>query len=300
MRFILFAAAVLAVALPSTAAAATFTPDDEARIVGLSSPVFAPDGARIALVRTLQDTKADKSHTALITVDVATGALRVLTTKVEGIAQPAYSPDGKQLAFLSFDKNHQRQIQLMAAAGGVARAITKVKFGVQQFAWRPDGRAVAYITQDDPPARIAAHRDFIEITNDDYLNRSNDPPSHLWLVNADGTGARRLTSGTWSAATSYPPSPPASPLSWTPDGKSVAFARVPNTHDGDAYLSEIDVVDVGSGSLRPVRVVRRRVAGRPARRVPGQPRRRSEQRERIVPDRLGRRPRERHLRDARP
>lgn len=251
MRFFSFAAALLAVALPSVASAATFTPDDEARVVSLSSPVFAPDGARVALVRTMQDTKADKSHTALVTVDVASGALRALTAKVEGIAQPAYSPDGKQLAFLAFDKKHQRQIQLIPATGGTPRAITKVKAGVQQFAWRPDGGALAYVTQDDPPARIAQHRDFIEITNDDYLARTNDPPSHIWLVGASG-GARRLTSGTWSLATSYPPSPPASPLSWTPDGKSLTFARVPNTHDGDAYLSEIDVLDVATGVVRPL------------------------------------------------
>ncbi len=56
MRLFSFAAAVLAVTLPSVAGAATFTPDDEARIVGLSSPEFAPGGARVALVRTVQDT----------------------------------------------------------------------------------------------------------------------------------------------------------------------------------------------------------------------------------------------------
>jgi dipeptidyl aminopeptidase/acylaminoacyl peptidase len=252
MRTLFLIAAALAVGTPCAAAAATFTPDDEARIVGLSSPVFAPDGGRIALIRTVQDTKADKSHTSLVTVDVASGALRELTAKVEGIAQPAYSPDGKQLAFLAFDKKHQRQIEIVPAGGGAPHALTKAKFGVQQFAWRPDGRAFAYITQDDPPARIAQHRDFIEITNDDYLNRSNDPPSHLWLVDTNGRNARRLTSGSWSAATSYPPSPPASPLSWTPDGTSLTFARVPNTHDGDGYLSEIDVLDVASGSVRPL------------------------------------------------
>ena len=252
MRSLSLAAAVVALALPCAVSAATFTPDDEARIVSLSSPVFSPDGARVALVRTVQDTTTDKSHTALVAVDVANGALHALTAKAEGIAQPAYSPDGKQLAFLAFDKKHQRQIELMPAGGGAARAITKTKFGVQQFAWRPDGRALAYITQDDPPARIALHRDFIEITDDDYLTRSNDPPSHLWLVDAGNARARRLTSGTWSAATSYPPSPPASPLSWTPDGKSLVFARVPNTHDGDAYLSEIDVLGVASGAVRPL------------------------------------------------
>ena len=99
-------------------------------------------------------------------------------------------------------------------------AITTAKQGVQQFAWRPDGRALAYVTQDDPTAAIAKHRDFIEITDDDYLNRTNDPPSHVWLVAVSGVAARRLTSGTWSTATSYPPSPPASPLSWSPTDRS--------------------------------------------------------------------------------
>ena len=69
-------------------------------------------------------------------------------------------------------------------------------------------------------------------------------------MNANGTGAHRLTSGTWSVAVSYPPGPPASPLSWSPDGKHLTFARVPDTHDGDAYLTEIAVLDVASGAVR--------------------------------------------------
>ncbi len=252
MRSFLLAAALVAGVLPAIASAATYTPADDARIVGLASPVFSPDGKRVVLVRTVQDVKADKSHTALVAVDVAGGPLRELTHKRDGVAQPAFSPDGKQLAFLVFDRKHKRQIDVMPAAGGTARAVTAVKQGVQQFAWRPDGRALAYIAADEPPARIAQHRDFFEITNDDYLTRSNDPPSHVWLVNADGHATRRLTSGTWSAATSYPPSPPASPLSWSPDGTRLTFTRVPDTHDGDAYRSEIVVLDVASGSVRPL------------------------------------------------
>ncbi len=252
MRFPALATALIAAALPAVASAATFTPADDARIVGLASPAFAPDGKRVVLVRTVQDVKADKSHTALIAVDVAGGGVRELTHAREGIAQPAYSPDGKQLAFLAYDAKRKRQIDVVPAGGGTPRALTATKDGVQQFAWRPDGRALAYVTADEAPKRIAEHRDFFEITDDDYLTRSNDPPSHLWLVNADGRAAHRLTSGTWSTATSYPPSPPASPLSWSPDGTRLAFTRVPNTHDGDAYLSEIMVLDVVRGELHPL------------------------------------------------
>lgn len=245
------AVALTMLVVPVAARAALFTPADEGRIVGLSSPVFSPDGRTIALVRTMQDLKADRSRTALVVVDVATAAMRVVTVpKVQGIAQPAYAPDGKQLAFLAFDAKHQRQVELVPAAGGTPRAITKTKQGVQQFAWRPDGKAIAYVTQDDPPKAIEEHHDFFEITNDDYLNRANDPPSHLWLVTLPAMQSTRMTSGTWSTVTSYPPGPPASPLSWTPDGGMVTFARVPNTHDGDAYQSEIAVLDVATKTVR--------------------------------------------------
>ncbi len=68
-------------------------------------------------MRTVQDTKADRSHTTLIAVDVAGGALRELTRGHEGIAQPAFSPNGRQLAFLAYDAKRKRQIDVMPAAG---------------------------------------------------------------------------------------------------------------------------------------------------------------------------------------
>lgn len=249
MKSLLVATAVLACALPASAGAATFSPNTEALIVGLSSPAFSPDGARVALVRTTQDLKGDRSRSSLVVVDVATAATHVLTVpKLQGIAQPAYAPDGRALAFLAFDAKHERQIFVIRGSGKPA-AITKAPQGVQQYAWRPDGAALAYVTQDATPKAVTEHHDFFEITNDDYLNRSNDPPSHLWLV-MPGKAATRLTSGTWSTVTSYPPGPPASPLSWTPDGHALTFARVPNTHDGDAYLSEIAVLDLGTKQVR--------------------------------------------------
>ena len=178
MRFLVFVAALLAAAVPALASAATFTPEDEARIVALASPVFSPDGKRIVLVRSDQDVKADTAHTTLIAVDVAGGLPRELTHEREGIAQPQFSPDGKELAFLAFDAKKKRQIEIMPAAGGTARAVSAAKEGVQQFAWRPGGHALAYLASDEKPATVGEHHDFFEITNDDYLTRANDPPSH--------------------------------------------------------------------------------------------------------------------------
>lgn len=244
LRLLTIAAALAVVSAPALAIPPVYTPADDAHLVGLSAPTFSPDGRTIALVRTVQDVAHDKSVATLALVDVVTGALRQAAHGRVGVAQPAYAADGTRLAFLAEDKRHHRQIEVLSLGTGILTQLTKTAEGVQQFAWRPDGKALAYVTADPAPKAIARHHDFFEITDDDYLTRRDDPPSHLWLVDANGTHARRLTSGRWSVSTSYPPSPPASPLSWSADGTHLLFGRVPNTHDGDAYRSETAVLDL--------------------------------------------------------
>ena len=69
-------------------------------------------------------------------------------------------------------------------------------------------------------------------------------------MNAAGGEARRLTSGAWSLPTSFPPGPPASPLSWSADGRSIAFTRVPSPHSGDYDEAQIHLLDVAAGGVR--------------------------------------------------
>jgi len=83
-----------------------------------------------------------------------------------------------------------------------------------------------------------------------YQEKAAPTPNHIWLINSDGTGDKRLTEGAWSLPTATPPGPPASPLSWSPDGKSIAFTRMPNAYDTDGYLATVDVLDVQTGAIR--------------------------------------------------
>jgi dipeptidyl aminopeptidase/acylaminoacyl peptidase len=72
-------------------------------------------------------------------------------------------------------------------------------------------------------------------------------------VAADGKSpARRLTSGKWTLPATLPPGAPSSPLSWSPDGTSIALVQVATPYTGDLDQSAIRILDVSSGALRPL------------------------------------------------
>lgn len=228
---------------------------DFTRLVGVSSPAISPDGKQIAFVASRADTSKDRYDRELYLLDVGTGASRVLTHGREGVASPAWSPSGDRLAFLAPvgpEDRKTEQVFVLPMAAGEAHRITTAGRGVEQFAWRPGGKEIAYVTADSAPDQeaIEKHHDAFEVGDNGYLARAAPTPSHLWLVAADSAAPRRLTSGSWSLVKSHPPGPPASPLSWSPDGRSLLFTRQADPHFGDADRSTVQVLDVGSDSAR--------------------------------------------------
>ena len=284
---LLLCAAIAAafVLLPATAPDAAaqarrITLDDLGQIVKLGDPQISPDGKSIVIVVSRTNFDDNRYDSELVLVDVATGAQRVLTRDRKMLAHPRWSPTGDRLAFLAQaapkpkkakgdaakpaeapaePAEPNRQIVLLPMTGGDAVVLTSAPEGVQQFAWRPDGGAIAYVTLDEPADRAALKRgeDAFEVGNNDYMATSAARPSHIWLVAADGGEAKRLTSGAWSLPANEPPSSPSSPLSWSPDGRSIAYVRQERPHFGDSDRTSVMVLDVASGNTRAL-------TGRPA------------------------------------
>ncbi len=230
--------------------ARTFTPDDLGKLVGVGDPQIAPDGKAIVIVVGRPNYDKNRTDTELVLVEIASGKQRVLTHDRQGVGQPRWSPNGDRLAFLA-RTDGKPQIFVLPMNGGDALKATDAATGVQHYSWKPDGSEIAYATADEPTnkADIDKGNDAFEVGDNDFLIHAAPQPVHAWLVSADGGKARRLTSGTWSLTTVPPPGPPASPLSWSADGKTLLIVRQELPHEGDNDKTEIQALDVATGKL---------------------------------------------------
>ncbi len=256
--------AVLLAAAATSAEEHRIQLEDLTKIVSVSNPQISPDGKSIVCVVSRQNFDEDRSENELVLIDMATGAQRVLTFDRKGVGSPRWSPSGDRLAFLAVvpytkgkkddvtKREDSPQVLVMSMSGGDGKKVTNAPNGIEQFAWRPNGKDIAYVTSDDPSNQkeIEKHNDSFEVGDNDYLATSAPTSSHIWLVSVDGGEAKRLTSGSWSLPKSAPPSSPASPISWAPDGKLLTFTRQEHPQFGDGDLTTLQILNVETGEIR--------------------------------------------------
>jgi dipeptidyl aminopeptidase/acylaminoacyl peptidase len=247
-----FATALAAIAQADTR---TIGLDDFGGLVRVSDVAISPDGKAIVYVVNRVDLKENRDPQTLTLYDVGSGSQRALSYDRRALGSPAWSPDGARIAFLAnvgTGDDAKQQIFVMDMHGGDPVPVTKAPLGVQQFAWRPDGAALAYVASDEAPNKkdIAAHLDGFVVGDQAFNDRAAPTTARIWTVAADGTGARQLTSGTFSLPSAQPPSSPGAPISWSPDGREIVFTQMPNAYDADSDLAVVAILDVQSGTVR--------------------------------------------------
>jgi TolB protein len=111
---------------------------------------------------------------------------------------PAWSRDGTKIAFSRFT-GRRYQIFLMNPDGSGAVQLTRGESGASDAAWSPDGTRIAF-------TRCRGSCD-------------------VYVINADGTGERRLTHGE---------EPGVQSPTWSPDGRRIAFVDIDGLFAMDA------------------------------------------------------------------
>ena len=142
-----------------------------------------------------------------------------------------FSPDGQTLAY-SFTRGLGLGSELWGATSSASRTwqLHADSDSIITFArWSPDGQHIAFINLPDTSIPF--------------------PVGELWVMDANGHNARPLAPA--DAGHGYAPT-------WSPDSTRIAFVGRENPNDpaadqsADALVSNIYVVDVANGEVKPI------------------------------------------------
>jgi len=206
-----------------------------------SYPSWSPDGSKLVV----------SSH-GLHTITASGDSLTTLTTMLGYGAK--WSPDGRTLAYQVYDESQVYRLWLISSRGEGARCLNSMgRISWFEPEWTPDGASLVHTRMgyglSHPQVFVMDSSGIYgdRLTNDAFEARYpacspdgqwiawgswHGEVAELWLMRADGTGARKLTNGLWPV--------------WSPDSRSIAYTSA-ERWDGAYRLYSLNVA---SGEVR--------------------------------------------------
>jgi dipeptidyl aminopeptidase/acylaminoacyl peptidase len=257
VRFSIALACAGALTAPAAAAPRHVMAEDLFKISFVASDQISHDGSRVAFVVTKLDGPKNTYLSNIWIADVASGKVWQLT-RGDSDADPSWSPDDKWIAFDS-GRGDKQQLYKIALDGGEAQRLTNAMGGAFGPQWSHSGSRILFqsiTVAPKPKADVdwqaagftpSSDQATSDVRTIDVLHFEDNgqgetwsKTTHLWTVNADGTNARALTSGTMYSE---------GQAAWSPDDKQIAFVTY-RGFDPTLFRSDIYVIPSGGGDMR--------------------------------------------------
>jgi len=176
---------------------------------------FSPDGSELAYTATPMPVReqAWRTNHDIMTVNLATGAVKQATANPAADGYPRYSPDGKYIAYRAQARadfeSDRWQLMLYDRAAGTTKSITEqFDASIGAFEWGPSSKKI-------------------------YFNASVEANYAIWSVDLDASTPKRLTGE--GAASSF---------SISADEKTMVFSGRSLTHSPEVFSMNSDGGDV--------------------------------------------------------
>jgi dipeptidyl aminopeptidase/acylaminoacyl peptidase len=219
--------------------------DDLMKLRSIVDVQIAPDGRSVAYAVSTPNLARNEHDAALFIVPAAGGAPRRIgeTVRIFNIPTPRpqlrWSPDGSTLSVIGIEEGRPEVIGI-PLSGAAPVALTNAPEGAFAYEWSPDGRSLAFLTRDPMPRDEERQRQ-----DKSFVVRADAPdrPTRLALVNAGQPSALRLLT---------PPADYVDALSWSPDGREIAYSAAPRTGFTAAYDARVYAVALAGGARRTI------------------------------------------------
>ena len=219
--------------------------DDLMRLRSIVDVQIAPQGDRVAYVVSTPNLAKNEHDAALFVAPATGGTPRRLgeTVKIFNVPAPRpqlrWSPDGTHVSVLGTAAGRPEVFSVDALSGEAAQ-LTKAPEGIVAYEWAPDAKSLAFITLDPIPAEEERQR-----ADRSFVIRAGSPEraTRLAVQRLDQQSAIRML----TPPTSYPDA-----LSWSPDGREIAYSAAPRTGFSAAYDARIFVVSLETGRSRTI------------------------------------------------
>jgi len=239
------AGVLVTLALPAAQPKPPISVDDLMKLRSIVDVQMAPDGTRVAYVVSTPNLARNEHEAALFVVSSAGGTPSRLgeTVHIFNIPTPRpqlrWSPDGSMLSVIGIEDGRPEVIGI-PLSGAAPEALTKAPEGAFAYEWSPDGRNVAFITRDPMPRDEERQRQ-----DKSFIVRADAPdrPTRLALIKVGQPFAMRLLT---------PPTDYVDALSWSPDGREIAYSAAPRTGFTAAYDARVYAVALEGGARRTI------------------------------------------------
>ncbi|HVE75172.1 MAG TPA: S9 family peptidase [Actinomycetota bacterium] len=227
-----------------------FKPSDLYALEVHSDPRFSPDGTRVAFVIAGMDEKENTYPSRIWLADTRTPRLIPLTSGATRELRPRWSPDGKRIAYISHPKEKGSAV-FVSTPGKRGRKVAEFNEEVEELEWSPAGDRLAAVVRDPDPRvyEVEKPKDTPGRKIDRLAYRLDgagwtiDRPRRIYLIAANGS------KDPWNPT---PPGFQESGISWSPDGKEIAFSSARHDTWDEDLLLDLWIVKASGGEPRKV------------------------------------------------